>query len=541
MFVAVLAAGFAGCDSATPDSRDPADLIELAGDGQFALPNTPVPESLVVRVVDANDQGVSGVAVSWTPTTGGGTVLPAATSSDATGRLAARWVLGNLGPNAVNASAAGFTVTFTATATTNVATQLGIATQPAGAKSGVVFSAQPVVELRDNTGTPVAQAGVTVTVSKATGSGFGSLTGTLTAVTGTNGRATFSNLGILGPVGNYTLQFTATGYAPVTSGGIDLGSESGMIPLTDMGARTYFGFEGGLFASGSNTMPAAHAAAGAARARAIERLDINGNPSGSGKIVLLSVGMSNTTQEWCSVTGTACDAWTFSGQAAADPAVNHTSLVIANGAGGGQTAPFWVSPSDPNYDRVRDNVLTPLGLSEAQVQVIWFKAVNAGPHTSLPAANADAVDLLGEYGNILRSLHARYPNLKMVFMSSRIYAGYATTPQNPEPFAYESGFAVKWAIQAQIDQMANGGTVVDARAGNLNYNSAAPWIGWGPYFWADGLNPRADGITWLVSDMEGDGTHPGTPAETKVGAALLSFFKTNTHTSCWFLASGSCP
>ena len=100
---------------------------------------------------------------------------------------------------------------------------------------------------------------------------------------------------------------------------------------------------------------------------------------------------------------------------------------------------------------------------------------------------------------------------------------------------------MKWLIQAQIDQMANGGTIVDNRAGDLNYNTTVPWLAWGPYLWADGINPRSDGLTWQPTDFEIDGTHPDTQGETKVGGLLLTFFKTDARAACWFLSSGTCP
>jgi hypothetical protein len=130
------------------------------------------------------------------------------------------------------------------------------------------------------------------------------------------------------------------------------------VPLTDM-VGPYKGFAGKLY-PGSNLMPADHAAAGAAHAAAIVPRNVAGQPDAAGKYVLLSIGMSNTTQEFCSGSSTLpCDPFTFMGQAAADPQVNRTTLVIANGAQGGKTADFWDSATHPDYARVRDTVLAP--------------------------------------------------------------------------------------------------------------------------------------------------------------------------------------
>jgi hypothetical protein len=309
-----------------------------------------------------------------------------------------------------------------------------------------------------------------------------------------------------------------------------------VVALTDMGQRTYKGFTGGLY-PGGNDAPAAHAAAGVQRAQLIVPLDAGGNPSPGGKYVLLSMGMSNTTQEFCSGSSALpCDAGTFMALAASDPAVNHTTLAIVNGAAGSQVSESWDAPTDANYDRVRDTRLAPLGLTEQQVQVVWVKVARPGPIVALPDANADAYLLERDMGNILRAIRVRYPNARQVFFSSRIYAGYATTTLNPEPYAYESGFAVKWVIEAQIRQRETG-AIVDARAGDLAYDSVAPWAAWGPYLWAEGQYARSDGLTWVPADFAADGTHPATPGRGKVGAALLAFFKTSAFTRCWFLAT----
>lgn len=42
-----------------------------------------------------------------------------------------------------------------------------------------------------------------------------------------------------------------------------------------------------------------------------------------------------------------------------------------------------------------------------------------------------------------------FPNLRIAYLGSRIYAGYASSPRNPEPYAYEGAFAARRLILAQ--------------------------------------------------------------------------------------------
>jgi len=312
------------------------------------------------------------------------------------------------------------------------------------------------------------------------------------------------------------------------------------VPLTDLLARTYYGYSGGLYPGGLNQAPVDHDSAARARRNAIKPLDVNGDESPFGKYVLISIGMSNTTQEWCSQTsGPPCAPWTFMGKAATDPSVNHYTLVIVNGAADGQDAPAWTSPSSPNYDRIKAARLAPLGLSENQVQAAWVKLQDPKPSVSLPADSADAKVVLTNLGLVLRALRIRYPNLQIVFLSSRAYGGYATTDLNPEPYAYESGFSVKWAIESQINEMR--GLPVIQRVGTLNYTKkSGPLIVWGPYLWANGTNRRSDAVYWNREDFEEDGTHPSQSGETKVAGMLMEFFKNSPYARCWFVVNQYC-
>jgi hypothetical protein len=296
----------------------------------------------------------------------------------------------------------------------------------------------------------------------------------------------------------------------------------------------------GLYADGFNTPPPDHLAAGLAASARIRPLDRDGRPAVNGKVAMVSIGMSNTTQEYCAMLNPApCEPWSFVGQAMLDPAVNHTTLVFVNGASGGQSAEFWDSPNEPNYNRIRDFDLVPSGLTEAQVQVGWVKVANPSPKVSLPSPQADAYRLVQQMGDIVRAMKTRYKNLQIVYFSSRVYGGYTTGSLNPEPYAYESGLAVKWLIAAQIEQKRSG--KIDSLAGDLDYDSAAPWVAWGAYLWANGMQPRGDGLIWTRTDFQSDFTHPSTEGERKVGALLLSALKKDSVARSWFLSDASPP
>lgn len=297
------------------------------------------------------------------------------------------------------------------------------------------------------------------------------------------------------------------------SGGCTCTSK-GLVPLTTLGQGTYFGVEGGLYCGGSNQRPAAHEAAGVAIATAIGPLDAAGAPSASGRYVFVSIGMSNTTQEFSA----------FLPLANVDPAKD-PRLVLVDGAQGGQAVDAWSDPANATWTTL-DARLSAAGVTGSQVVVAWIKLAAKSPTGVFPQSeNALATGI----AQTVRNARARYPNLRLAYLSSRIYAGYATTTLNPEPYAYQSGFAVKKVILDQI-----------AGTGNLAYDAAsgpvvAPWIAWGPYLWADGTTPNADGLSWGCSDLQADGTHPSASGQAKVAQRLLTFVKTDSTASLWFV------
>ncbi|HEV8113884.1 MAG TPA: hypothetical protein VGR31_14000 [Planctomycetota bacterium] len=292
-------------------------------------------------------------------------------------------------------------------------------------------------------------------------------------------------------------------------------TSTGLVPINDLGAGMYQGVQGGLYPGGSNVRPFAHTVGGMAQAAAIVPRDAAGNPNANGRIVFLSIGMSNCTQEFSRFV-----------QLSNVDSQKASSVLAVDGAQGGQTASIIMDPNAPFWTVVMQR-LAAAGVTAEQVQAIWFKEADANPTLGWPMY---AVNLKGEFEAILQVIHSKFPNSRQCYVASRIYAGYATSMLNPEPYAYEQGFSCKWTIEDQMNGVSW-----------LNYDPAhgpvaAPWVDWGTYNWADGLLPRSDGLTWACADFQPDGTHPSDSGREKVAQALLQFVRTEPTAASWYVA-----
>jgi hypothetical protein len=270
-------------------------------------------------------------------------------------------------------------------------------------------------------------------------------------------------------------------------GGFCSRTSVGYVPLTD-------GL--GLYETG-NDVPAAHAD------NAPEIAPIGG------VVGLVSLGMSNASQEWDAFTGLI----EVSSGVAGD-------VRVANGSVGGQTMAEWSVPGAPvwadSIDRIRES-----GLSTDQVQVVWMK-MGSQLHELAPTEEGRTEQERAWLQAVITNAANTFPNLKRIYISSRIYAGYTSNNDHSEP---ETGWGNGLSVRTLVSDSVAGATAV--------------WTAWGPYLWADGLTGRSDGLTWECDDFETDGVHPSMLGEQKVAELLFDFFAGEPGACEWFLADPS--
>lgn len=310
--------------------------------------------------------------------------------------------------------------------------------------------------------------------------------------------------------------FVVTAIRLGTAGMLEPKASVGLKPLTEMTADDrYKGEDGGLYGEGSNEPSAAYVKIARNEAARIEPVDVGGMPATDGAIGLVSISMSNATQEFSR----------FKELADHDPKKS-PNVTIVDCAQNGQAMAQWVDPQGPAWIEA-DRRLEVAKVSPKQVQVVWVKLANILPTGEL---TDHGKKLENDTTAVVQNAKARFPNLRIAFLSSRIYGGWTTVPLNPEPYAYEGAFVVRWLIQDQLKGDPS-----------LNYDPAkgpvkAPLLLWGPYLWADGTTPRKrDHLIYAARDFEVDGTHPSESGRQKVADLLLTFFQTDPQARTWYL------
>ncbi|HEY6292359.1 MAG TPA: choice-of-anchor D domain-containing protein [Terriglobia bacterium] len=307
-----------------------------------------------------------------------------------------------------------------------------------------------------------------------------------------------------------------------------------MVALNDLGTGTYNPFgagcpepegcEGGLYPGGSNVDPSSHAFDGITIGQGIQpRLADGTVDTVNGSIVFMGLGESATQQPFND----------FMNVANGEPSRN-PKVVIINGALGDETAANLQTSSSGYLSTVLDYLLPFYGYTPQQVAAVWLDTVDSGDNAGF-STDAETIEQELGMGNsngpgIVQTLKANFPNLVLAYLGATNYTGYAEGVSTvlPEPQSYDSSWGDKWAIEDQIN-----GTCCSYNG----TNPVAPWMGWGYYYWANGLLARQDGTYWSCQDLSADGIHPVYPSgHLKIAFGLLNFLKTDPTATPWFLA-----
>lgn len=289
---------------------------------------------------------------------------------------------------------------------------------------------------------------------------------------------------------------------------INRAADFAAVPLDEM-TGSYMGKSGGLYGSGRNDVPDLLASAAEAASLSIRPLDSKGYPSANGRIGLLAIGQSTTRMVFDALRAAARDAVA-------------PRLSLINGALDGIDSKDWAERNAPWREALRQ--VSRSGLNARQVEVIWMETALVFPDRYGDFMARNAV-----YANHLNQIASRakqtFPNLRMIFVSSRYYGGWTQRTTSPEPYAYESSFGVRDFVLSKMPQP----------VGVNNPAATQPVVLWGPYYWTSGTTPSlVDGLKLERSDLRADGVHPTASGSAKFGNQLLRFFTQDRFAKTWF-------
>ena len=307
-----------------------------------------------------------------------------------------------------------------------------------------------------------------------------------------------------------------------------LNDSTGLIPLTDMGTTYYYGVQGGLYQAGSNVLKGTHKKKGTDISYSIKPLDTSGHIDWeNGKVLVYGFGASIASNAFNAFTDSLndCD---YEGMS--------ECVTIRGMFVGGKDLNNMIDYDNPLFwNQLRDKMALK-GETHAQVQILWI--LQHSDNDTIADFEIYYNSVIEKYVTLMQILKDTFPNLKQVFLSGMHYTGYMSPDHKrydayAEPMAYWSNLVIKGLIQRQI----SGDHALEYTGANIE----SAWIGWGPYFWADGKNSREyDGLAWKCDQYRADSTGGGFHLiDSSYGfgieaAMLQTFMETNPVASIWF-------
>lgn len=310
---------------------------------------------------------------------------------------------------------------------------------------------------------------------------------------------------------------------------------TGLIPLTDMGTTKYGPFRGGLYPNFMVDMPESHLNKGKALSNAMVPLDGEGNVDWeSGSLLVIGMGGSTASNAYNTMVDTLRE-WDYVG---INPCMKLKGLFY-----GGKDLTVMIDTTSTDYWDYLQEKIDARGETWDNIQVVWMQT-----HSELPIFDSILYikTMVEQYTTLLQRIQDSMANVKQVYLTGFHYTGY-THPSHDlydalaEPKAYWGNLAIKVLIERQI--------AGDPALAFEGPNKKVPWIAWGPYWWADGTNPRAyDGLTWSCEeyrdDDTGGGFHLDDIGKAKEALMFIDFLATNEVTGKWYLDGAAwinCP
>ncbi len=305
----------------------------------------------------------------------------------------------------------------------------------------------------------------------------------------------------------------------VASGSVSFaynGSDTVDVPINDLATGTFRSYVGGLYPNGINTPSGKYAHDLLSMCQSVVPIDTFGQASASGAIVFISLGGSTSGHLFDSLKS----------KTTSNPQTNpNLRLLKCSDGFGSASLNSLINPNDPYWNHV-SQIIWGAQSSYRQVQIVYLESDDSSVKVNFPQRPTMVKSELEE---CFRNLKIQFPNIKLVYLLGRTKTfEYDTIKQkrfNKEPAPYYFGWAVKWAIEDQINGVA--GTAYKGK------KPVSPLITWGWYEWGNDT-PRKDGFVWTQDDTR-DGLHASPAGEDTLSTRFQNFLLTDPAASVWYV------